>query len=52
MKTKTIDARGLTCPLPVINAKKAAEEMGQEGILTVRVDNEIAVQNLQKFAAQ
>ena len=52
MKTKTIDARGLTCPLPVINAKKAAEEMGQEGILTVLVDNEIAVQNLQKFAAQ
>ncbi len=26
MKIKTIDARGLTCPLPVINAKKAAEE--------------------------
>ena len=52
MKTKTIDARGLTCPLPVINAKKAAEEMGQEGILTVLVDTEIAVQNLQKFAAQ
>ena len=52
MKTKTIDARGLTCPLPVINAKKAAEEMGQEGVLTVLVDNEIAVQNLQKFAAQ
>lgn len=52
MKTKTIDARGLTCPLPVINAKKAAEEMGQEGVLTVLVDNEIAVQNLQKFASQ
>ena len=52
MKTKTIDARGLTCPLPVINAKKAAGEMGQEGVLTVLVDNEIAVQNLQKFAAQ
>lgn len=52
MKTKTIDARGLTCPLPVINAKKAAEEMGQEGVLVVLVDNEIAVQNLQKFAVQ
>ena len=52
MKAKTINARGLTCPLPVINAKKVAEEMGQEGVLTVLVDNEIAVQNLQKFAAQ
>lgn len=52
MKTKTIDARGLTCPLPVINAKKAAEEMAEDGVLVVLVDNEIAVQNLQKFAAQ
>ena len=36
----------------MIYAKKAAGEMGQEGVLTVLVDNEIAVQNLQKFAAQ
>ena len=32
MKTKTIDARGLTCPLPVINAKKAAEEAKKEAV--------------------
>lgn len=49
---KTVDARGLACPLPVVNAKKAAEEMNEGGILTVLVDNEIAVQNLQKFAKQ
>lgn len=48
---RTVDARGLACPLPVVNAKKAAEEM-KEGVLTVLVDNEIAVQNLQKFAKQ
>lgn len=47
---KTVDARGMACPLPVINAKKAAEEMHAGDILTVMVDNEIAVQNLQKFA--
>ena len=52
MKSRTVDARGLTCPLPVVNAKKAAQEMNEEGVLTVLVDNEIAVQNLQKFATQ
>ena len=49
MNNKTVDARGMACPLPVVNAKKASEEMTQGGILTVLVDNEIAVQNLTKF---
>ena len=48
---KTIDARGIACPLPVVNAKKAAEAMRSGDMLTVLVDNEIAVQNLQRFAA-
>lgn len=51
MENKFVDARGLTCPLPVINAKNAADQMGDGGTLTVQVDNEIAVQNLGKFAA-
>ena len=52
MEKKMVDARGLACPLPVVNAKKATEEMKEGGTLTVLVDNEIAVQNLQKFAKQ
>ena len=52
MTIKTIDARGLACPLPVVNAKNAALEMKDGGQLTVLVDNEIAMQNLQKFAVQ
>lgn len=52
MEQKTVDARGLACPLPVVNAKKAVGEFREDGVLTVLVDNEIAVQNLQKFAAQ
>lgn len=52
MERKWIDARGLACPLPVVNAKKAVAEFPGEGVLTVLVDNEIAVQNLQKFGAQ
>ncbi|WP_458408244.1 sulfurtransferase-like selenium metabolism protein YedF [Anaerotignum sp.] len=52
MEKKIVDARGLACPLPVVNAKKAVEELSTGDVLTVLVDNEIAVQNLQKFAKQ
>ena len=47
---KMLDARGMACPLPVVNAKKAAEGLHPGDTLIVRVDNEIAVQNLQRFA--
>ena len=47
---KIIDCRGMACPLPVVNAKKAAEELGSGDVLAVLVDNEIAVQNLTRFA--
>ena len=47
---KIIDCRGMACPLPVVNAKKASEELNSGDALTVLVDNEIAVQNLTRFA--
>ena len=47
---KIIDCKGMACPLPVVNAKKAAETMNPGDVLTVLVDNEIAVQNLSRFA--
>ena len=47
---KIIDCKGMACPLPVVNAKKAAEELNAGDVLTVLVDNEIAVQNLSRFA--
>ena len=47
---RMIDCCGLACPLPVVNAKKAAEELNAGDVLTVLVDNEIAVQNLSRFA--
>ena len=47
---KIIDCKGMACPLPVVNAKKAAEELNSGDVLTVLVDNEIAVQNLSRFA--
>ena len=47
---KIVDCKGMACPLPVVNAKKAAEELNSGDVLTVLVDNEIAVQNLTRFA--
>lgn len=52
MKTIEVDARGEQCPIPMIKAKKALEELGGAGTVQIRVDNEIAVQNLKKMAAQ
>lgn len=45
-----IDCKGMACPLPVVNAQKAAERLNSGDVLTVLVDNEIAVQNLTRFA--
>jgi len=44
-----IDAIGDACPLPVIKAKKALRESDE---ISIRVDNEIATQNLSKMANQ
>ena len=46
---KLVDCKGMACPLPVVNAKKAAEELNSGDVLTILVDNEIAVQNLIRF---
>ena len=50
MMKKIIDCKGMACPLPVVNTKKASEELHAGDVLTVLVDNEIAVQNLSRFA--
>lgn len=47
---KTVDARGLACPQPVILARKALAEGGFD-TLEVLVDNVAARENLLKFAA-
>lgn len=45
-----VDARGLACPLPVVNTKNEIKNMAEGESVEVLVDNEIAVQNLTKFA--
>lgn len=47
---KTIDVTGKPCPIPVIEAKKALSAPETHEI-SVKVDNMIAVQNLQKMAS-
>lgn len=49
LKKITVDARGDQCPIPVVKAKKALEELTEGGLVQVLVDNEIAVQNLTKL---
>ncbi|SDY95246.1 TusA-related sulfurtransferase [Proteiniborus ethanoligenes] len=43
-----VDARGRSCPEPVIMTKNAIES-GQEGI-KVLVDAQVAVENIKRFA--
>ena len=47
-----VDAMGQACPLPVVMANKALKERKGGESVEVHVDNEIAVQNLQRMAAK
>ena len=46
--TTDINARGLACPQPVLTAKQAVDQ-DHPAQLTVRVDNEAAVENVSRF---
>ena len=48
----TVNAMGDTCPIPVVKTKNAIKELNGSGIVETLVDNEIAVQNLNKMAVQ
>lgn len=47
-EAKTVDARGLACPQPVILTKQALDAGAK--VVTVLVDNEAAVKNVTKIA--
>ncbi|AOT70368.1 sulfurtransferase TusA family protein [Geosporobacter ferrireducens] len=49
MKLKTIDARGRSCPEPVLMTKKAVA-LNSEGI-QVLVDNTTACENIKRFGS-
>ena len=45
---RVVDARGRSCPEPVMMTKKALAQ--QSGRLQVLVDNQVAVDNITRFA--
>ena len=44
-----VDARGLNCPMPVINTKKELDKI-ESGLVITTVDNAIAKENILKLA--
>lgn len=46
---KIVDCKGLICPMPLIETKKAIRESKHPDILSVEVDNETAFKNVFRF---
>lgn len=44
-----VDARGMSCPKPVIETKKVLDQLAGDNMITI-VDNEVAMQNVSKLA--
>jgi len=44
----TVDCRGMSCPQPVLETKKALEKSGPEGVL-ILVDNPASKENVRRF---
>lgn len=44
-----VDARGFSCPIPVVKTKKAMDE-NPEDILTVLVETEVSKENVSRLA--
>jgi tRNA 2-thiouridine synthesizing protein A len=49
---KELDARGLNCPLPILKAKKALNEMQSGQVLKIVATDPGSVKDFQAFAKQ
>ncbi|MFV0664403.1 sulfurtransferase TusA family protein [Denitromonas sp.] len=49
---KEVDASGLSCPLPILRAKKALAEMDAGQVLRVRATDPGSVKDFEAFARQ
>jgi tRNA 2-thiouridine synthesizing protein A len=52
MADKELDARGLNCPLPILRAKKALNEMSSGQTLKIMATDPGSVKDFQAFAKQ
>lgn len=50
--TVELDARGLTCPLPILRAKKTLQTMAAGEVLAIVATDPGAVKDFEAFAAQ
>lgn len=50
MKEVVVEARGLSCPIPVVQTIKAIGELKSPGVIETHVDNAVAVENLLMMA--
>jgi len=48
----TLDARGLTCPLPILRAKKALKTLADGAVLTVLATDPSSVRDFATFCRQ
>ena len=46
---KILDAKGLKCPMPLIETKKALKEIEKDEALKIIIDNETSVKNVEHF---
>jgi tRNA 2-thiouridine synthesizing protein A len=52
MADKELDARGLNCPLPILRAKKALNDMGSGQTLHIIATDPGSVKDFEAFARQ
>ncbi len=46
---KILDLKGLKCPMPLIETKKALKEIEKDEVLKIIIDNETSVKNVEHF---
>jgi selenium metabolism protein YedF len=44
-----VDTRGMQCPKPIIETKKALRDLTEKGVISVLIDNETSLGNVSKF---
>jgi tRNA 2-thiouridine synthesizing protein A len=50
--TKELDARGLSCPLPILKTKKALNDIASGQVLKILATDPGSVKDMQAFATQ
>jgi len=46
---KIVDVKGMKCPMPLIETKKALKELEKDETLKIIIDNETSVKNVSRF---